>query len=70
MLRGRGNPVLLDGEICLDLFWPEAVPDFFDELSIPLHVVATDFHDRREVVISNGPLGPAVAGSMAIPGSD
>ena len=26
VLRGRGNPVLLDGEICLDLFWPEAVP--------------------------------------------
>ncbi len=68
VLRGRGNPVLLDGEICLDLFWPEAVPDFFDELSIPLHVVATDFHDRREVVIASGALGPAVAGSMAIPG--
>ncbi len=68
VLRGRGNPVLLDGEICLDLFWPDAVPDFFDELSIPLHVVATDFHNRREVIIANGPLGPAVAGSMAIPG--
>ncbi|MGD0639850.1 MAG: patatin-like phospholipase family protein [Roseiarcus sp.] len=68
VLRGRGNPVLLDGEVCLDLFWPEAVPDFFNELSIPLHVVATDFHDRREVVISSGALGPAVAGSMAIPG--
>jgi len=68
VLRGRGNPVLLDGEICLDLFWPEAVPDFFDELSIPLHVVATDFHNRREVVLANGALGPAVAGSMAIPG--
>lgn len=68
VLRGRGNPVLLDGEVCLDLFWPEAVPDFFDELSIPLHVVATDFHERREVVIASGPLGPAVAGSMAIPG--
>ncbi len=68
VLRGRGNPVLLDGEICLDLFWPEAVPDFFDELSIPLHVVATDFHNRREVVISSGALGPAVAGSMAISG--
>ncbi len=68
VLRGRGNPVLLDGEICLDLFWPEAVPDFFDELSIPLQVVATDFHNRREVVLANGALGPAVAGSMAIPG--
>ena len=30
VLRGRGNPVLLDGEVCLDLFWPEAVPEFFE----------------------------------------
>ncbi len=68
VLRGRGNPVLLDGEICLDLFWPEAVPDFFHELATPLYVVATDFHNRREIVVSDGALGPAVAGSMAIPG--
>jgi NTE family protein len=68
VLRGRGNPVLLDGEICLDLFWPDAVPDFFEELAIPLRVVAADFHARREVVIGGGALGAAVAGSMAIPG--
>jgi NTE family protein len=68
VLRGRGNPVLLDGEICLDLFWPEAVPDFFEELAKPLLVVATDFYERRELVMSSGALGPAVAGSMAIPG--
>jgi NTE family protein len=68
VLRGRGNPVLLDGEVCLDLFWPEAVPEFFEELAKPLLVVATDFYDRRELVMSSGALGPAVAGSMAIPG--
>jgi NTE family protein len=68
VLRGRGNPVLLDGEVCLDLFWPEAVPDFFEGLVKPLLVVATDFYDRRELVMSSGALGPAVAGSMAIPG--
>ena len=68
VFRGRGNPVLLDGEICLDLFWPEAVPDFFEELAIPLHVVATDFYNRCEIVLSEGPLGSAVAGSMALPG--
>jgi NTE family protein len=68
VFRGRGNPVLLDGEICLDLFWPEAVPDFFEELAVPLHVVATDFHNRREVVLTEGALGSAVAGSMALPG--
>ena len=68
VLHGRGNPVQLDGEVCLDLFWPEAVPDFFEDLVKPLLVVATDFYDRREVVMSSGLLGPAVAGSMAIPG--
>jgi len=68
VLHGRGNPVLLDSEVCLDLFWPEAVPDFFEELAKPLLVVATDFYDRRELVMSSGALGPAVAGSMAIPG--
>lgn len=26
VLRGRGNPVLLDPEICLDLFWPAGTP--------------------------------------------
>jgi NTE family protein len=68
VFRGRGNPVLLDGEICLDLFWPDAVPDFFEELAIPLYVVATDFYNRCEVVLTEGPLGAAVAGSMALPG--
>jgi NTE family protein len=68
VLHGRGNPVLLDGEVCLDLFWPDAVPDFFESLATPLLVVATDFFDRRELVVSSGPLAPAVAGSMAIPG--
>jgi NTE family protein len=68
VFRGRGNPVLLDGEICLDLFWPEQVPDFFDDLAIPLLVVATDFYNRCEIVLTEGPLGAAVAGSMALPG--
>jgi NTE family protein len=68
VFRGRGNPVLLDGEICLDLFWPERVPDFFDDLTIPLLVVATDFYNRSEIVLTEGPLGAAVAGSMALPG--
>jgi NTE family protein len=32
LMRGLGNPVLIDGERMLDLFWPEAVPDRFEEL--------------------------------------
>jgi NTE family protein len=68
VLRGLGNPILLDAEIFLDLFWPEAVPDRFEDLAIPFQVVTTDFHNRCEAIFSTGPLAPAVAGSMAIPG--
>jgi NTE family protein len=68
LLKGGGNPVQLDAATCLDLFWPERVPDLFGQLQIPLHVVATDFHACCEVVFSSGPLAPAVAGSMGIPG--
>jgi NTE family protein len=69
LVRGiGGNPVMLDAEICLDLFWPASVPDYFEELLIPLHVVTTDFHNRCEAVFSKGALAPAVAGSMALPG--
>lgn len=66
--KGLGNPALLDGEKLLDLFWPEAVPDRFDQLALPFAAVATDFHLRREVWLRSGALTPAVAGSMAIPG--
>ena len=68
VLRGLANPMLLDAEIFLDLFWPEAVPERFEDLVTPLQVVTTDFRDRCEAVFSSGLLAPAVAGSMAIPG--
>jgi NTE family protein len=68
VLRGRGNPVLLDPEICLDLFWPSGTPSRFEDLEIETIVVATNYLDRSEVAYHEGPLRPAVAGSMAIPG--
>lgn len=68
LMRGLGNPVLLDGERLLDLFWPEAVPDRFEDLRIPFIAVATDYHLHEEVALSSGPLTPAVAASLAIPG--
>jgi NTE family protein len=42
--------------------------DTFEELVIPLSVVATDFWDRRPVVFDSGPLKPAIQASMALPG--
>jgi NTE family protein len=49
-------------------FLPPELPRTFEDLKIPLAVVATDFRERREVIYSTGLLRPAVAGSMAIPG--
>jgi NTE family protein len=68
LMRGLGNPVLIDGERMLDLFWPEAVPDRFEELKMPFAALATDYHLHAEVSLSSGPLTPAVAASLAIPG--
>ena len=68
VLRGRGNPVLLDPEICLDLFWPAGMPSRFEDLAIETIIVATNYLDRKRGCVRCGPLRPAVAGSMAIPG--
>ena len=55
-------------EICLDLFWPPGMPSRFEGLDIETIIVATNYLDRSEVAYDAGPLRPAVAGSMAIPG--
>ncbi len=68
LVRGLGNPVLIDGERLLDLFWPEAVPDRFEELATPFTAVAADYHRHAVVTLHDGPLTPAVAASLAIPG--
>ncbi len=58
----------LDAEKFCAEFLPEEVPTEFSALAIPLLVVATDLHRRQEVPLSSGPLRPALAASMAIPG--
>lgn len=68
LMRGLSNPVLIDGERLLDLFWPQAVPDRFEELKTPFAAIATDYHLHAEVSLTSGPLTPAVAASLAIPG--
>lgn len=40
----------------------------FEELEIPLRVVAADFWDQKEVVFDAGPILPAVAASFCLPG--
>lgn len=58
---------ILTPEALLDLVFPEGVPRSFDELAIPLHIVASDFYALEPAVFSSGPLRPAVAASMALP---
>jgi NTE family protein len=60
--------VLLDPEIFLDLSWPADMRGMFEDLVIKTAVMATSYTDRGEIVFRSGPLAPAVAGSMAIPG--
>lgn len=66
--RIRGNPFLIDGERLLERLWPAAAPRRFEGLLLPLQVVATDYGARAEAVFESGPLLPAIAGSIAIPG--
>ncbi len=40
----------------------------FEDLSIPLKIVATDFHSGQPVVFEQGPLWPALQASISIPG--
>jgi NTE family protein len=62
-----GNPVLVDGEMLLDAFWPPDVPDRFEQLALPFTAVVTDYHAGEAVPVRRGPLVTAVAASMAIP---
>lgn len=69
MLRGGlTNPVLVDAEKLLASFLPPVVPETFEGLVTPLTVVATDYYAHVDVAFADGPLVPAVAASMAIPG--
>jgi NTE family protein len=68
MFSGLGNPLLVDGELVLASFWPEGIPQDFSDLEIPFLAVATDYYRRSQVVFADGPLRPAVAASLAIPG--
>lgn len=52
----------------LRAFMPEALPERFEDLAIPLAVTATDFYGNEEVVFDRGELLPAVAASAAVPG--
>lgn len=68
LLRLNGAPMQADAVAMAEEFLSDFLPATFEDLKIPLKVVATDFWAREEVVFSSGPLLPALAASMAIPG--
>jgi NTE family protein len=63
-----GAAVQIDGEALLREFWPPSMPDRFSDLRLPFTAVATDYYGRSVAAFREGPLRPAVAASLAVPG--
>jgi NTE family protein len=59
---------LINAQGILDSLLDEIKVDSFEDLKIPLLVVATDYWSAEEVVFDKGPLLPAIQASMAVPG--
>ncbi len=58
---------LLDAAAVLDIVLPGRMPTDFSGLTIPLTIVATDFHAQDVVLLREGALKPAIAASIALP---
>jgi NTE family protein len=56
------------GKAAEELFYRHIPASRFEDLEIPLKVVATDFWDRREVIFDSGALIPAIRASIAMAG--
>jgi NTE family protein len=64
---GLGDATRLDAELLCEQFLPEALPEEFSGLGIPLTVIASDLFRRREVVFQQGSLRRALAASISLP---
>ncbi|MEO1207886.1 MAG: patatin-like phospholipase family protein [Pseudomonadota bacterium] len=58
---------LLNPEALLDLVMPTRTANEFEDLEIPLRILAADFYTQDQLIYDAGPLQPAIAASMAIP---
>jgi len=58
---------ILKPEALLDLVMPTRLAEDFDDLVIPLKIIAADFYTQDEVVFSQGSVKRAIAASMALP---
>jgi len=68
LTAGFGNPLVVDAGKFYDAFMGELLPETFADLKFPFTAIATDLHAREALALSEGPLKPAVAASMAVPG--
>lgn len=57
----------LNARRVLAAFLPKTIASRFEDLAIPLTVMATDFYARRELAICTGDLNSALAASAALP---
>jgi NTE family protein len=65
---GFGNPLAVDAGKFYDAFLADMLPPDFSDLKTQFIAIATDLHAREGVVFTSGPLRPAVAAAMAVPG--
>lgn len=65
--RGALMPTQFDASRIIDLFLPKQIDVDFSTLTVPLSIIATDFYSWRECELTQGPLRPAIAASIALP---
>lgn len=58
---------LVKGKAVMDFLDEQLPVQFFEELDIPLKIIATDFWNRQEIVFESGPLLPAIRASISVP---
>ncbi len=63
---GQGG--FISGDAVSAFLYEQIQMDRFEDLVIPLCMVATDFWERKPVVYDSGPLMSAIQASMALPG--
>ena len=64
---GSVAPPISAGDRLLKALMPHSLPERFEELSIPLAVVTTDFYSQDPQILTQGPLMPALTASAALP---
>jgi NTE family protein len=61
------QPAIIDPVVLFETIFPPTLANTFEDLNLPLKVMATDFYSQSEVVLESGPLLPAIAASSALP---